>query len=364
MSETIGKLKRSAHANNTSNTDTNTKKRRHSPGNVFDESTFFSETMFKNYNEDENIGIEQKASKNSSIFFGANAGVQKEYPKITEKVKTEFFHAAKEGNFESAQKMIETYGQNLINITTAYGYTPLRFAVAQKHVEVVRLLLEQTDIDVNKAGNDKETPLYLAIEKNDKETVELLLKHPNIDASIADAEGHTPLYIAAQRGDEKIVELLLKQPNIDVNKADTEGCAPIHMANEVCLRLLLNHPDIDVNKADAKGRTPLFVAIGDNEQSMGLLLEQPNIDVNKADVSGRTPLRRAVDLALEYGDNPKYIELVELLLKHPSIDMYKSDGNANTVLQMVNYQIRDPYGSKKKILELLQKKQSEEMQTT
>ena len=61
------------------------------------------------------------------------------------------------------------------------GWTALHLASCYDHVEIVRLLLSNGDIGVNKTTNDNFTALYYAAEYGNVEVVRLLLSQSDID---------------------------------------------------------------------------------------------------------------------------------------------------------------------------------------
>ena len=76
--------------------------------------------------------------------------------------------------------------------------------------------LEQNDtLDVNKAMDDGATPLYIACQEGHWEVVRQLLEHTDIDTNTTmqngygeDGQGETPLGVARRKGHQSIIELL------------------------------------------------------------------------------------------------------------------------------------------------------------
>ncbi len=200
------------------------------------------------------------------------------------------------------------------------------------NLEMVKELLQQPGIDVNKAVRYYVgfTPLIEAAQNRWIEIVRELLKHPKILVNQADNYGFTALMRASYYGHSEIAELLLQQPGIDVNKATNDGATALILATDayynaevtyreitmtpellVQMRFkivygLLQKPEIDVNEAAEDGYTALI-----NASRFGyydivrLLLQQPGINVNKVCYKGRT----ALDWALIGGHS----DIVELL---------------------------------------------------
>ena len=91
------------------------------------------------------------------------------------------------------------------------------------------MLLEQTEIDVNKARTTTgSTPLYLASQNGHTQVVQMLLNQAEIDVNKAktDASGETPLITAFRINKSEIAELLLNHSSIDVNKKRTTDESP------------------------------------------------------------------------------------------------------------------------------------------
>jgi len=122
-----------------------------------------------------------------------------------------FLYAGAEGYLDTL-KLANAAGADPA-ITNRFGGTALIPASEHGHVETVRYLLEETEVDVNHVNNLGWTALLEAIILNDggprqQETVKLLIEH-KANVNRADHDGVTPLAHARNRGFHAIEQLLL-----------------------------------------------------------------------------------------------------------------------------------------------------------
>ena len=91
---------------------------------------------------------------------------------------------------------------------TRFGGVGITPASEKGHVEIVRELLEKTDINVNHTNFVGWTPLLEAIGAKQQEIVKLLLDH-GANPHMTDKYGKTPLELAREKGYHQIADLLL-----------------------------------------------------------------------------------------------------------------------------------------------------------
>jgi ankyrin repeat protein len=85
------------------------------------------------------------------------------------------WQAAEKGNLELCKKVVADH-QDDINMIDNRGHTALHWAATNNHVHVVKWLLEQDDIEVDKKDRDHYTPLHIASHKGNYKVVRLLLE--------------------------------------------------------------------------------------------------------------------------------------------------------------------------------------------
>jgi ankyrin repeat protein len=233
---------------------------------------------------------------------------------------------ARSGNVDAAKLLLRA-GAKVDAVEQFGGQTPLMWAAARRHPQMVELLLSK-GADVNARGAVRDykrvataesraaprdrggfTPLMYAARGNCGECVEVLLKH-KADVNLADPSFVVPLSIAMMNGNWDIAKALV-EAGADVNQWDMNGSSPLHVAvanmNSAGSR---NPLDQDKpNKASGRDVIKLLLDRGAN----------PNQQLywgggfSAAADRGMTPFLAAcgagdievVKLLLEHGANPK-----------------------------------------------------------
>ena len=91
------------------------------------------------------------------------------------------------------------------------------------HVEVVKELLKDVNIDankVNKGNNGGQTPLCLASLFGNLEVIEELLWDARVDPNLKNEYGNTPLIVAVKAKQVEATKLLLRCPRVDITRQD------------------------------------------------------------------------------------------------------------------------------------------------
>ena len=197
-------------------------------------------------------------------------------------------------------------------------------------VELVTILISAGGYEINQQDYVGSTPLSYAARNEHEGVVRLLLEQENVNPDLQDKIGLTPLAWAAARGCEGVAKLLLEHENVDPNRPDKNGLAPLGWAagrgHEGVVKLLLEREDVDPNRSDKASRTPLvFAALGGHEGVVKLLLGQENVDPNRSGNNGITPLGWAAGQGYE--------GVVKLLLEREDADPNRRDRTGRTPLE-------------------------------
>jgi uncharacterized protein len=233
---------------------------------------------------------------------------------------------SRSGNVEAAKLLLKAGAK--VNARERFGeQTPLMWAAARRHPQMVELLLSK-GADVNARGAVRDykrvataesraaprdrgglTPLMYAARGNCGECVEVLLKH-KADVNLADPSFVVPLSIAMMNGNWDIAKRLV-EAGADVNQWDMNGNSPLHVAIGNLSNAGSRHPlDQDKpNKASARDLIRMLLDRGANPNQQ---LYWGATFGGSAD-RGMTPFLAAcgtgdielVKLLLEHGANPK-----------------------------------------------------------
>ncbi|PUU72813.1 hypothetical protein B9Z19DRAFT_1069483 [Tuber borchii] len=146
------------------------------------------------------------------------------------------------------------------------GNTAIAWAAGRGHEEVVRVLLERSDVDPNTANATYgQTPLSLAAKNGHGGAVGILLERNDINPNKADKWGQTPLLLATENGHEGIVGMLLERSDISANKVDEWSRAPLSLAagsgHEGIVKMLLERNDVNPGHSDNRSQTLLSWAL-------------------------------------------------------------------------------------------------------
>ena len=136
----------------------------------------------------------------------------------------------------------------------------------ESSIKVLTILLDKAD--VNAPNSSGTTPLLLAVQKQDEQIVELLLNHSNIEVDKPDLLSHTPLHFASAGHSTEIITMLLDK-GADLFNKTNKGSKPIHIAcqkgsSEVLEHLITKCPSERqqqmLEAKDNNGNTPLLLA--------------------------------------------------------------------------------------------------------
>ncbi|KAH8430098.1 ankyrin repeat domain-containing protein [Aspergillus melleus] len=180
------------------------------------------------------------------------------------------------------------------NMPDHKGGAPLHNLAKFGKTSLIRLLLNQVDVELNAVDLDGYTPLARSVKHARLPVAQLLLEQPEIRVNAESGHEVTPLWVACRSGRKDMVHLLLGHKYIDVNQVNASGTTSLHVSVifghlDVLSLLLRQGEKLDVSVRDKWGWTPLMHAVSKNQASMvNLLLDVQGTDINAVDGDGRT----------------------------------------------------------------------------
>ena len=228
--------------------------------------------------------------------------------------------AARKGHKDFVEQLFTAVTHLDANAQDLDGKTALHLAAAAGHLSTIQLLQErgaQPDI----LDSSRNLPLHFAAWDGHVQVVEMLLSDSNIDTQ--GYLGRTILCISALRGHETLVRLLLDR-NAKLELEDDDQSTPLMNAvrmnhNEIAQLLIAK--DANVHTMDGECRTLLHgVARNGNIDLVKLLLDR-HCDVHAVSKFGDTPFLEAV-----YSNN---LEVTDLFFHH-GVDGIHDQNNLGT----------------------------------
>jgi ankyrin repeat protein len=261
---------------------------------------------------------------------GKRVKLEGEAKEDDESGSTALIEASHQGHTEIVRMLLENKNIEINQRDKEYRRTALILASYEGHVEIVKILLEKENIDINQKDKSGKTALMHASREGYEEIVKILLKNKNIEINHEDNwTGTTALIWASKWGHVEIVKMLLKNKNIEINQKDESGMTALMWASEYghieIVKLLLAKENIEINHKDTNGRPALIWASAKGHaEIVKILLKKENIDINQKDKDGKT--------ALMWASDKGHVEIVKMLLENKNIEINQKDKDGNTAL--------------------------------
>ena len=164
-----------------------------------------------------------------------------------------------------------------INAKDENGMSALTYAAQNRHLEMVRYLLRQRNVDVNSRDSLEQTPLIRAARKGNFEVSKLLLSRSDTLADARVDRWETALTHAAMQGQTDIAGSLIHRKDVNINNKDRFGETPVYNAARYesvdIFRALIESPGIELDFSDS--RTSLLSAAAQcgNEEIFQTVME-------------------------------------------------------------------------------------------
>ena len=208
--------------------------------------------------------------------------------------------AVANGDILAVRRLIDSFS---ITNDPWRDYDLLKFAVASKRREIMKVLVEE-GFRVNRVpeDDDDDTPLHLAVASGHIDLVQIL-QQAGASQTARNRANETPLHLASRLGHSAITEILLMNltpEEISSNLADNFGITYLHIA---CW--------VDLSPGESKDMVTRFVDAG-----IDLELQ---VSANEPKYGGYRPLHFAVE-------NERVREVQQLLSANVKVNVNTNDG--------------------------------------
>ena len=175
-----------------------------------------------------------------------------------------------QGAFQMFRSLVIKKEDDPINVKDEDGMSALTWAAGNGHLETVRYLLCQRNIDVNSRDSLLQTPLIRATRYGHVEVVKLLLSRRDVLADARADRWETALTHAAMQGQTSIAQLLIDRNDININNKDRYGETPLSNAARYgylgVFRTLIERPGIECDFSDSRTSVLSAAAQGGNKE--------------------------------------------------------------------------------------------------
>jgi ankyrin repeat domain-containing protein 50 len=165
-----------------------------------------------------------------------------------------------------------------IGLRDDIGGSPLSYAVCSEHDDVLKLLVKKgANVDREGNFNIRVTLLLSAAKKGHESVIRLLLETGKVNPDLEGENGRTLLSWAAEKGHEAVVRVLLETGRVNPDLKDLHNQTPLLWAatkgHEAMVKLLIETGKANPDLKGAKDQTPLSRAVeGGNVAVVQLLL--------------------------------------------------------------------------------------------
>ena len=196
-----------------------------------------------------------------------------------------------------------------------FDATPLIRAASLRYTTMMKMLMKDDNIDVNKKDNNGSTALHHAALKQSIDEMKILFTSPKLDPNPINEIGETPLMNAIQKRSSDDIIIYLIDHGCDMDILDSSGKSALdHAADKNCVSIL----KILIDKGAKISNTNLLSAIdAESKEATEYLLNTNKYDINYRDEMQRTPLLFAIE--------SQNIDIVKLIINAQGVDYTASD---------------------------------------
>ena len=219
---------------------------------------------------------------------------------ISEMLGNVLIWKCKNGSTNNFSLYLDGPFKNIVNVNFGTE-TPFYVACEKGRIEIVKILLSEKRVDINKSTKSETTPFWIACKEGHIDVVEILLNDQRfVNINKSNKYDQTPFYITCFQGHIEIVKLLLHDKRVDETQTQNDLWASFWMAcyngHLEIVNSLLNNERVNPNKTNTRNESPFQIACKNGHiEIVKLLLNDKRISIRKKTKEGKT----AIDLAKE-----------------------------------------------------------------
>ena len=188
----------------------------------------------------------------------------------------------------------------LKELTLKSPRTPLHCASVGSHLNVLKYLIDDLQINPSSPDEDGATPLHVASANGCIDMVKYLVEKKHCDPMLRNKKGNNSLNMAAGNGHLDIFKYLVEQKHCNPMEGGWKGRTPLHFASQEghydIVVYLVEEGIFNPSTPDEQGITPLHLAsVSDRLDVVKFFVEKKQLKPpNYTDSYGNTPIKMAV----------------------------------------------------------------------
>lgn len=193
-----------------------------------------------------------------------------------------------------------------INATDAAGNTALIAATRAGKNDIVKYLLSQPGIDINKKFTNGRSALIVALANKQSEAALLLLDNPKVDVNIQDNDGNTALILAVKEGNPVITNKIIAKPNVNLNLKNKAGQTAMAVAANENIKNILKAKSQPVQPTKPVVKAPQPTG----QKSFEEKLEEKLKEEKLKELLGRTKVVSSGPVSIEFYSAGERIRMI------------------------------------------------------
>lgn len=211
------------------------------------------------------------------------------------------------------------------NETEMRNVVPLCAAVASSNLQIVRYLIENTQINVNQTNPEsRRTGLHLACENGWFDIVKFLIEKGKADSNVQDIQLETPIWDAIRRNDLKIVQFLVEKGDANLQHQNAlKETVLFDVVKQIVdwdiLKYLIDKGGFDLEMKNLADETVLFTACRFGRiKILKLFIQILGMDVALLELKRKSKLNQTCQEIAQSRGHQEIVDYLKLLFQNKS----------------------------------------------